>query len=386
MKFLWIKKYYLLTQYGRISVKKQPNLIGRNMNDIQKGISDYLDDVYERTREKIRKYETQSRNHPSKQHMVSEFILRRIAADDPTRASQKLAKGLQLQEHKIWFNPRKKKITFRLGRTFAPSEYSRKNNIYNSPSFEHEFFLEHMFSCIEEDAARLIDSQIATNYDLNRSHQIDPYDFSLARFAEGEASPDKVTARIRLSAFFAIQFLRPEARRESLHELLSKYEFESGDLASNIKKFLSSTILEIYCRQWFWVRVPEHEMFISETGLTTISTCTRAASVMPVSRRDFIYFNEIPNSHLSLDDKTIYSTSSIIYRWYASSVSEMMISLESTTLENNNDEMKFVSNLKAEFNHEVFITPEGCCFSCTLKPISLAPTNNLFILSDLPKR
>lgn len=350
------------------------------MNNIHQGINDYLDDVYERTREKIRKYETQSRNHPSKQHMVSEFILRRIAADDPTRASQKLAKGLQLREHKILFNPRKKKITFRLGRIFSPSEYSRKNDIYNSPSFEHEFFLEHMFSCIEEDAARLIDSQIATNYDLNVSHQINPFDFPLARFAEGEAPPDNVTSRIRLSAFFAIQFLRPEARRESLHALLTKYDFESGDLASNIKKLLSPTILEIYCRQWFWVRVPEHEMFISETGLTTISTCTRAALVMPISRHDFIYFNEIPNSHLTLDDKTIYSTSPIIYRWYASSVAEMMISLEATPAENENDEMKFVSNLKAEFNQEVFTTPEGCCFSCTLEPISLAPTNKLFVL------
>lgn len=359
------------------------NLILKETNIIQSSIREYHREVEDKAKNRISK----AKNLTIVQHMVPDFILKQIAAQNP--ANVLIEKNLLLKEYRIEFDPITKQLSdfIPVKQPVSPKIYSTRRNIYNSTLLPHEWLLEYMFSLIEGEAARFIRARISEPYDLETKKQINPYYFYLPQLPQ---KPTKVRARIALATFFASQFLRSEHRKGSLQVLAGKIGLNQNlDFPTQIKEMLYTVTSEIYFRQWTWIRVPNHEMFISELGLVTGSTCkispsgkTSACMMMPLSRRDFIYLHETVNTHFGLEDKIVCSMSSLFYDWYYSLKLEQIAKLETTILGNGNSTVGFVTNQQAKFSREEFYTPKGCCFSCMLDHIRLDYRNEIFISRD----
>lgn len=256
-------------------------LINKDSTTIATDIISYLEEVVIRTDERLEK----ATSLPDQQHMVPRFILNLIAAQIPANVTKE--KGLLLKEHKLEYNPVTNQVDdfIPVREPVSPKNYSTRLNIYNSSSFEHDYFMEIMFSIIETDASRLIRSKAAEQYDPRVAREYNPYYFYLPEY---NPKPSKRKARVILSTFFTIQFLRSESRKDALAALSLKYGIESVDFSDNIMNHLLLMIVQTYCRQWTWIRVPNHEMFISELGLVTVASCCGpVASIMPPFTKRF---------------------------------------------------------------------------------------------------
>ena len=196
--------------------------------------------------------------------MVPHFILKQIAATNPANAFKE--KGLLLKEHTLVFDPIKKELSdFITNPTpVAPRFYSTRDDLYTSSIFPHDYFLECMFSIIEGDAARLIRSKVAQAYSPEANFlEVNPFYFPLSA-EEKPNQVNKIRARVILSLFFTIQFLRSQPRQFALEAYSVKRGLSSRDFADNIMDFLvNGAMMQTYSRQWTWIRVPYHEMFVS---------------------------------------------------------------------------------------------------------------------------
>lgn len=351
------------------------NLISKDETKIVIEINAYLEEIKIKAKERLIKLTSP----PEDQHMVPRFILNLIAAENPANVTKE--RGLLLKEYRIEYNPATSQLDFAPRKDLvSPRLYSVRSKIYNSSSFENEFFMEIMFSIIETDAARLIRSKAAGNYDPNKEKEYNPFYFSLP---ECNLKPSKMRARVILSAFFTIQILRAEHRKDALAAISLKYGMTNTDFAGNIMNNLPSTTKQTYLRQWTWIRVPSEEMIISELGMITVASCDGpVAAIMPISRRDFIYIHEDVESHFVLDDKLVYSTSALLYTWYLKSLLGQIVHFETKEDSDGKSKISFVTNKEAVFGMSSLYNTKGCCMGCHLDFIRTNPKNELFIARD----
>lgn len=367
------------------------NLINKEHIKIVAEIDAYLNEIDERAKEriistKVNAIRSNKANSPFvRQHTVPNFLLKLIAAQNPSNVTKE--KDLLLKKYIIEYNSAIAELSFEpVKELVSPKDYSVYSNIYNSSSFEDKFFMEILFSVVETDASRLIRSKVSEEYDLHqKDKEYNPFYFALPEYNPTYSpKPTKMRSRVILATFFAIQILRAKPRMQALADINLKYGMNSADFAGNIMNILLPTIIQTYLRQWSWIRVPNHEMFISELGMATVPSCFGStASIMPISRRDFIYIHEDVESHFAWDDKLVHSTSSLLYTWYYKSLLRQIHDLEIEPNVNGNLSLSFVTNKEAIFGMSSLYNTRGCCFSCFLDPIRTDPRNTLISCFDI---
>lgn len=350
------------------------NLIRRDFDNINSEISKYLDEVIDKARKKLRATE-----HTSNQHTIPRFILKHIAAQDPKNADKE--KGLHLQEYKIQYDFDKKILGewVKLKKLTSLKEYSSIDDIYESPFLGEDNLLESILSVIETDAARMIRARIREDYDITYPKDVNPFYFN----SQSVYKISKVRMRIMLSALFGVQLLRAKDRAVGLGIIKEKYNLRNIDFPTNIIDLLMKNTFDTYYRQWVWVRVPNSEVILSELGQMTFLNCSgHAAGIMPLSRRDYVYFSDESFSHLFKDDKIVYSDSHVFNDLVLSSIFKD-ITKYSKTLDDGKMEIKIALNTNASQESLKFRKSKICCLSHALKEVTESLKNQIFLANDI---
>lgn len=341
------------------------NLISQSQEDSYKAIVEYHTLVTRMAEERVTKV-----SNTVSQHTIPQFILKQIGSEGPPYGS---SKGVSLKQQNIIFNKNKKpKITWEKSKgDISPRIYSVYEDIYTSKYFMHPYLLEVLFSIVEGDAAKLIRSRLNDNLEFVKN----PYYFK----NNDNRLKAKTQQRAAISTFLAIQMLRSNEKQEFIKSMVEKHYAVQVDFGASIASLLVPLSLEIYEKQWGWIRLLEDDLFISELGISSSSSCDKKASqLMVLSRHDLLYVSEKQGSFYELHDKIILSKSMLLNDWIRKILLDSVIGNWNPS---GDFKLSFLSHKEAELENKFFRT-KMCCFPHFSDPFMLAEETAPIFASD----